>query len=74
MVKLMKLAPKLKLLTTSKIHFHFSFKRKKTKHLTLTRDPGIHLAAGNLTTGLERRLIGGRFSIFLVFDSARYFL
>lgn len=66
-VKLMKLAPKLKLLTTSKIHFHFLLREKKPKHLTLRRDLGIHLDAGNLTTGLERRLTGGRFSVFWCF-------
>lgn len=51
------------LLTTSNIHFILILK-KNNKYLTLGRDQGVQLDAGNLTSGMERRLTGGMFSVF----------
>lgn len=64
-LKQMKLASNAEtpqLLTTSKFHFHF--KMRENKHLTTGRNQGIQLEAGNLTTSMEGRPVGGRFRVF----------
>jgi hypothetical protein len=59
--------------------FHFHFKGKDNKYLSLKRDQGIHLHVRNLATGTKGTLTGGRFGalaqlIIFSIGSAYYFL